>query len=126
MVSFDWSEYLNLANKLIRSGSVLSADEACQRTAISRAYYAAYCQARNLARDRGWVILTGKTKDHAIVKNHFKNSRQRNKKRIGIILERLRDARNDADYEDVLNNPDRIAWASIKQATEIFRLLSSL
>ena len=58
-MSFDWSEYLNLAKKLIRAGSTLSANEACQRTAISRAYYAVYCQARNLARGRRWVTLTG-------------------------------------------------------------------
>jgi len=73
-MSFDWSEYLNLANKLVQAKSTPSADEACQRTAISRAYYAAYCLVRNLARDRGWVTLIGGARDHAIVKNHFKNS----------------------------------------------------
>lgn len=125
-MSFDWSEYLKIANKLVQAKSTFYASEGCQRTAISRAYYAAYCKARNLARDRGWVTLTKSAKDHSIVKNHFQNSRQRNKSRIGVILDRLRDDRNDADYEDVLNNPNAIASVSIMRAKKIFRLLSSL
>lgn len=124
---FDWSEYLNLANKLVRAKSTTpQADEACHRAAVSRAYYAAYCLARNLARGRGWVTLTGSAKDHATVKNYFKNSRQRKKKQIGVDLERLRADRNDADYKDILSNPSAIASVSIARANKILRILSSL
>jgi hypothetical protein len=123
---FDWSEYLNLANKLVGAKSTTpQADEACHRAAVSRAYYAAYCLTRNLARGRGWVTLTGAAIDHRNVKNHFKNSRQKNKKQIGVNLERLRADRNDADYKDVLRKPKAIASASISRANRILRLLSS-
>ena len=39
-MSFDWSEYLDLARELAKFS------EAGQRSAISRAYYAAFCTAR--------------------------------------------------------------------------------
>lgn len=116
------SEYLNLANKLVRAKSTTpQADEACHRAAVSRAYYAAYCLARNFARGRGYLL-----KDHATVKNYFKNSRQRKKKQIGVDLERLRADRNDADYKDILSNPSAIASVSIARANKILRILSSL
>jgi len=48
---FDWQEYLLLARELSqRSG------EAALRSAISRAYYAAFCTACNYLRQRGESI----------------------------------------------------------------------
>jgi len=57
---------------------------------------------------------------------HAKNSIQKGKKQIGVNLERLRADRNNADYEDVLSNPNAIALASITRAARILRILSSL
>lgn len=48
-MSFDWREYLNLAS--ILSGN---ADEASQRTAISRAYYAVFHAATLHAKANGY------------------------------------------------------------------------
>ena len=42
-MSFDWSEYLDLARELALQGSAPSLSEARVRAAISRAYYAAFC-----------------------------------------------------------------------------------
>jgi hypothetical protein len=45
---FDWRLYLPLAGILAGAG-----DEASERSAISRGYYAAYCVARNRLRSEG-------------------------------------------------------------------------
>ena len=50
-MSFDWTEYLNLADILVRDRASYTNEEACFRAAISRAYYYAFCSARNRARD---------------------------------------------------------------------------
>jgi hypothetical protein len=51
-VSFDWVEFLALANDLRGRLGALYSEEAANRTAVSRAYYAAFCHARNYAENR--------------------------------------------------------------------------
>ena len=45
-MKFDWEEYFNLAKEL--AGTT---EEAKLRSAVSRAYYSAFCLARNYLRD---------------------------------------------------------------------------
>ena len=51
-MNFDWSEYLNIARELAGQATASFSAEAKKRSAISRAYYAAFCSARNHLRDR--------------------------------------------------------------------------
>lgn len=51
-MSFDWSQYRDLAQELVGQTKSASSGEAKQRAAISRAYYAAFCKARNFLRDK--------------------------------------------------------------------------
>ncbi len=46
-MSFNWSEYLNLAQELAGRSTEPPNQEARLRSSISRAYYAAFCKARN-------------------------------------------------------------------------------
>jgi uncharacterized protein (UPF0332 family) len=46
-MTFDWREYLTLAENLCTNSHTFPNQEACFRVAISRAYYAAFCTARN-------------------------------------------------------------------------------
>jgi hypothetical protein len=46
---FDWREYLNLARQLAGLQGSDYSQEAVERSAVSRAYYAAFCWARNYA-----------------------------------------------------------------------------
>ncbi len=55
-MSFDWSEYLNLAQELAGKATTPASQEAKLR-AISRAYYAAFVQARNFLRDRDGLTI---------------------------------------------------------------------
>lgn len=57
-MSFDWSKYLEFARKQIcidDNGNII--DEAACRTAISRAYYAAFCLSRNYLCKNGDTTL---------------------------------------------------------------------
>lgn len=49
---FDWGEYLTLAEELRDRPRKQGLHEACGRTAVSRAYYAAYCHIRNREAER--------------------------------------------------------------------------
>ncbi|MDP9364247.1 MAG: hypothetical protein M3Q10_08485 [Chloroflexota bacterium] len=51
---FDWDEFLALAERL----NVQGADEATQRTIISRAYYAAYHAASTFVRAEGLLRVS--------------------------------------------------------------------
>ena len=48
---FDWKGFLALAHELQRQAATAAEPEPLLRSAVSRAYFAAYCHARNYARD---------------------------------------------------------------------------
>ena len=103
---FDWSEYLNLAEELAAISGDSDNNEAKLRSAISRAYYAVFCLARNYLRDvEQDSRLSRKTPDineHQYVAEKFIFHKSKAKKmiKIGENLSRLRLFRNKADYED--------------------------
>jgi len=90
-MSFNWREYIDLAQDLLNR-----AEESCYRSSISRAYYGAFCLARNR---KGYKKYAG-AEVHRKVINAYKNSIHRNEQNIGRILDKLRRARNDADYDE--------------------------
>jgi uncharacterized protein (UPF0332 family) len=126
-MSCDWTEFLTLAEALQRTPNSPGPREASLRSAISRAYYAAFCVARNFGRDRREFAPTGTAQDHSLVKDHFRKSSDRTRRKIGIDLDRLRDYRNAADYEDVLGRrPESMAKSSVVIARNVLNALNSL
>ncbi len=94
-MSFDWSQYLHLARELAEE----TTDETKMRSAISRAYYAAFIKARNYLQEReGLTIPTQNS--HQYVINQFKDSQEKVCEKIGNRLKRLRNRRNQADYDN--------------------------
>ncbi|MGK7900010.1 MAG: hypothetical protein AB4352_01100 [Hormoscilla sp.] len=72
-MSFNWSEYLGLAQQLAGKALISATQESRLRSAVSRAYYAAFIQARNYLRDQdGLAIPTWNTHEYVI--NQFRNS----------------------------------------------------
>ena len=72
-MSFNWKEYFNLAlvlQGLYPQGFV---QEAAFRCSVSRAYYAAFCYARNNARDNLGFTPTHTGRDHGLVREHFRS-----------------------------------------------------
>ncbi|MFB2917012.1 HEPN domain-containing protein [Aerosakkonema funiforme] len=98
-MTFNCSEYLNLARELAGKSTAASSEEAKLRSAISRAYYAAFIQARNLLRDRDNLTIP-RDKAHKYVIEQFQNSVDDKRRKLGEKLQRLRDFRNQADYND--------------------------
>lgn len=95
---FNWCDYLDLANELAGKRGI-SSQEARFRSAVSRAYYGAFCLARNHLKKQGCTIPeTGEA--HWKVPKIFREENDRRCKQIAGDLDRLRKDRRDADYED--------------------------
>lgn len=111
---FDWKEYLNLARSLQTQG------EASLRTAVSRSYYAAFCYSRNYARDHQKFYPSYETSDHFSVRDHFQ---RHGKPDIARRLQRLREWRNECDYDDTVYNIVVIVRSAIDSAQKIIDIL---
>ena len=99
-MSFNWPEYFSLAQELTGQTTVSAGQEARQRAALSRAYYATFCQARNHLRDKEGHALPAGGQIHAYVRDQFMNSTDPLRNQIGHDLNRLRIDRNKVDYDD--------------------------
>jgi uncharacterized protein (UPF0332 family) len=89
--AFDWSHYLTLASQLSSN-----ADEASQRSSISRAYYCIYHKAVERA------VANGHTDQKSHVKNwnvYSRNSADRDCRKLYNIGTRMKKEREDADYD---------------------------
>lgn len=124
-MSFNWSDYLGLAQELVNQNSLAASEEACFRSAISRAYYAAFIQGRNLLRDRENLPIN-LANTHQYVIQQFKNSSELIRQKVGKDLSRLRANRNLADYEDNLVNLSNLTKRSLKLARGIIANLESM
>jgi uncharacterized protein (UPF0332 family) len=119
MTPFDWEEYLEFAEEQVRRRGNPSAE----RSAISRAYYAVF----HLAKDRyvaSGYPLTFRADDHGSVAAWFERSEDREQRRIGINLSRLRQLRRDADYSDTFPGLSREAEAAVELARRLLQAIS--
>jgi hypothetical protein len=121
-MSFDWQQLLEVARHLEQEASKGQANaEALRRSAIGRAYYGAFCHARNYAVNFLGYDLKGFGDDHGALRAHLK------KKRRGGDAQRLdslRQWRNDADYADDLPWDAKVTAAeAIRQAEKVFQSL---
>lgn len=131
-MSFAWVHYLNLAKILDKhaddfaSGTkVVLSSEASYRTAVSRAYYSAFCISRAYVEQVAGPL--GRSSDvHKKVSNYFMDQQGDNYRQIGINLNRLRDNRNKADYDLPLAGCKSLSRASVKIATDIIAKVERL
>lgn len=132
---FNWSEYFNLAQELaaISSTNSVANQEAKLRSAVSRAYYAVFCLARNYLRDveQDPRLSSNKTydiNDHQYVAEEFIFNQLKSQKitEIGRDLTRLRKMRNKADYEDTIFNLQTEVKKALNLAQNIMTSLSEL
>lgn len=122
-MTFDWSTYLTLAGQLVVAG-----DEARCRSSVSRAYYSAFCCAREWLRTaRPTVAIPRDSECHKFVQDWFNREPGRLNTRIASELKNLRISRTDADYENKLQGaPDKMAEAAVKRAQSVLDLLKQL
>lgn len=102
-MKFYWPDYHRLAKELFNSPDFLAANyEATIRTVISRSYYAAFKVVFNYIRDIEKVSPPRGDNEHWFTINFMKRTNNSLKKDIGDSLDRLRNLRNLADYQDEL------------------------
>ncbi|MGH8060007.1 MAG: hypothetical protein ACREOH_22690 [Candidatus Entotheonellia bacterium] len=122
-MSFDWGQYLTLAQELVGQDVRSAGQEARQRAAISRAYYAVFCQARNYLRDQQGRQTPVGGQVHAYVRQQFRDSPNPEHNHIGHHLNRLRIDRNKVDYEDTIAGLQLMAQADLLPAAQVLSLL---
>jgi uncharacterized protein (UPF0332 family) len=93
-MSFEWSDYLGLAQELLSHSQ--SYQQARWRSSVSRAYYAAYHEARDFLLSQG--ILIQRDQAHSQVINELAKLGPQ-AFNISESLRRLRAKRNFADYD---------------------------
>jgi len=125
-MTFDWSEYLKLAQELAGQTVSPANEEAKLRSSVSRAYYAAFCKARNYLRDIEGHSIPSTPEAHRYVRDKFKNSPDRLRRKIGDGLDRLRIRRNRVDYEDSVTGLPSMATMSLKLTQDIISMLCIL
>ncbi|HEV3260526.1 MAG TPA: hypothetical protein VG013_26965 [Gemmataceae bacterium] len=121
-MAFDWQSYLELARSLQGQAGTSSNAEAWLRSALSRAYYGAFCYARNYARD--WLKFEPRNdpEDHGRLRAHLKGKRR---KGDADRLERLRQWRNDSDYLDELTfDLQLVVPAALDEAAKVIASLA--
>jgi hypothetical protein len=126
-MSFVWPEYLDLARELAQQGSGGALAEARLRAAISRSYYAAFCQARNHLRSRQpQLVFPTDAEIHRFVREQFQRSIEPMSKAVAANLDRLRAWRNLADYEDTVPNLTYTAQLALSAADAVLTALNTL
>lgn len=121
-MAFDWNDYLGFAEALNNSVET-DLVEARKRSVVSRAYYAAYCIARDFAVKKDRLVISNQENSHTTVITHFQN----HNKRHGVYLSllELRRWRNMCDYEPEVNNLQSIAVNSLQKARNAIRLIQN-
>jgi uncharacterized protein (UPF0332 family) len=123
-MSFDWKDYIKLAEKLYNEVNKNSMEEAYNRSVISRAYYGVFCLSRNKA-GLEFYRPRRNTSDpgvHEKVIGYYKNSNKPEEKQAGKILDDLRWYRNNADYDRNKNIGKDLAERAILKANEVLSI----
>jgi uncharacterized protein (UPF0332 family) len=113
---FDWQEYFSFAKFLQKhsSGGDGYSPEAVRRSAVSRAYYAAFCYARMYACSKGFTSV--KSSDHSALPSYFSSI---GLNQLAENLEDLRGWRNQCDYEPKIGDIKKMVNSAIVKARQI-------
>lgn len=116
----DWSTYLELARDLASHNT-----EAHKRSAVSRAYYAMFCTARDKLDVLGEFNPPRCGSDHIYLWNVFAEEPY-NSIWVRDLGQRLRDARVQADYEKHILNVSHLAQGALLDAEDLQEALDDL
>jgi uncharacterized protein (UPF0332 family) len=122
-MTFNWLEYFHLAQELAGELDITSNQESKQRSAISRAYYAAYHYACFFL--GAFVPLSHTSADHKTVCDFLAMHANRSLRKAGLDLDRLRDNRKKADYRDDISKLGDITRQSLKLAEDIITIINA-
>ncbi len=118
---FSWSDFLSLAKQL---GA--DADEASKRTAVSRAYYAAFHVARAWLVTETNVYVPTHGGAHDAVLDEFERRGDRDSVSIAHSGRRLKDKRRKADYEQHVRNFGSLVQPALLEAQQVITIIKTL
>jgi uncharacterized protein (UPF0332 family) len=127
-MSFNWEDFLTFSENINNNPNIPGPREAALRSAVSRAYYAAFRAALELGKQNGF-IATHSGDDHNKIREHFRTSKPKDQKKVDISLQlgRLHDLRRQADYENALKQkPENMAVYAIGMAKKVFQCIHDL
>ncbi|MFQ5795286.1 MAG: DNA-binding protein [Candidatus Bipolaricaulia bacterium] len=133
-MSFQWADYLAVARHLESHSTTSDYQEGCLRAAVSRAYYAALNTARNFLRDQWGIEVPGEM-IHKDVPRWFMDAAEMGYididddeigYEIGVLLDRLRGRRRQADYDDKVSGLSSLADISLEDAQLVVERISTL
>ena len=109
----DWFTYYRLAKEWAEADWPDEVREAYRRSAVSRAYYAMYCTARDKLHDAGRYNPSECESKHLHVWNKYKEDREYpEREHIGKVGDRLRRMRIKADYYGFIDRfPELVDYA---------------
>lgn len=117
-MSFDWREFLALAKVIQQSSYNTYSLEAAQRSAVSRAYYAAFGHLRNYAENYLGFHRTRTGKDHSLLREHLKKLEDRWLEAAEMLGDLLT-WRHRCDYDDVVGDLNRMTSDAITTAESL-------
>ncbi len=118
MAAFDWTNYLLIARQLAEQ----SADDAALRSAVSRAYYAAYNSALNYCNGNSILIVKNKG-SHEDLWDAFLSQNSLQLLSVQAKGDRLRKRRTDADYKPNVSGWGSTAEQSLQDSHDILKAL---
>ena len=117
---FDWNDFKTLAEELRQRN-----DEAAQRTAISRVYYAVYWRARNFLESEGFVLRQHEA-SHVQIWNEYKQKSGQTNKAVGKLGSELHRFRVQADYVADVKDVKKLTRDSFKLAENVLAYLQQI
>lgn len=122
---FQWVEFLALAQELVDNVAGATSAEATCRTAICRAYYAAFHHARDFLNTR--VPIPRSDVTHQAVIMLFRTSSKDDWRHIADQLDRLHRSRKRSDYDaGAMSKPKRDADIALEMARDIIDSVNKL
>lgn len=112
-------DFLTLGDILVRGRT-----EAEWRSGVSRAYYAAFHEARQLLRDLGFQVPRG-DQAHVYLSRRLSNCGNLSVGRAGSDMNALRGDRNRADYDVTLAFDQHNATIQVQTARQIIQVLDA-
>lgn len=119
---FEWRDLLDLSEILRKTRADFPNEEAALRTAVSRAYYAAYGHACQVAALKYQFQPSKTPDDHTQLRIHL---RARKMYVLADKLDDLRKWRNKCDYDETATDIDeRMAVNAISRAGYVIKILN--
>ena len=89
-------------------------------------YYAVFCKARNCVKDYDGQDMATDGRVHRQVKEFYKFSSDKKRKKVGMLLDRLRISRNKADYDNTIVSLLKDSESALVTASRIMELLKEI